>query len=431
MSLNILLPPLISAVGIYLAIRLRFFFILHPRLCFDSARRAGGRDFSALALALAGTLGVGNVVGVGVGILIGGAGSVFWLLVSAVFSSVIKYAEVALAQDSAREGGVGFPSLLRKSFRGCGRVLAAAFSLICLLLSLIMGAALQCSSVAECAQAMGYSRLLLLFPVLIAVALAIVGGERRIEKIVSIAIPLTTIIYIIACFFVVALNIQKLPSVILLIIESAFSTKAATAGIGGYALILALREGYSRGMLSNEAGAGTSAFAHTRTPDREPFDAGVFGIVEVLFDTVILCTLTGITVLLYSPSPVASGGAELIYSVFVGALGKWAGGALLFCIFCFAVSTVICWYYYGTVCLSELGATRFRAGYFVLYLVFCAVGVFYSGLELIFATDLLLFFLTLMVLATLMKNRERIAFITDTALKYNRKNDKGKDGAGS
>lgn len=416
MNLTAVLPLLITAVGIYFIVKLRFFYIIHPKTCFRKALSGNGSDYASLALALAGTLGVGNIVGVGVGILIGGPGSIFWLLVSALFSSAIKYAEVTLAVDSAKRGDCGFIGLVRRSLRG-GKFFSLAFALICLLLSLFMGAALQCSSISECAEAgIGIKRSFFLFPILLTVAAAIAGGGKRIEKVVCIIIPLTTIVYIFMCFAIIVLNIEKLGATLLLIVKSAFSTEAAVGGAGGFMALKALREGYSRGILSNEAGAGTSSFAHSRSVDREPFEAGIFGIVEVLFDTVILCTLSGLAVLLPLNSLSGEGGAALVTDAFKSALGDLSGLALFVSIFFFATSTVICWYYYGSVCWCELFGKRCRAFYFILYLLFCAIGVFYSGLSLIFITDILLFLLSVITLTVLIKNRRRVIELTPKSL---------------
>ena len=404
MNILSMLPWLITAVGIYFLIRLRFFFIIHPRKTFKSLFRGRRSDFTSLALALAGTLGVGNIVGVAVGIAVGGAGAVFWLIISAVFSSVIKYAEVALATDSGES--LGFIGTVRRSF---GRCASLIFSLICLALAFIMGGALQCSAIAEGAETgLGIGRAFFLFPILLFVAFVALGGGEKIEKCVSVIIPLTTLVYFFICISVILPRLARLPQVMADIMRGAFSIKGSFGGVLGFLTSVPIKEGYARGILSNEAGAGTSAFAHTRAMDRTPHAAGVFGILEVLFDTVILCSLTAFTILLGGADTSADSGIGIIGSVLRPALGGWSLTVLFICIFFFAISTVFCWYYYGEVCWGYIFKGRCRPIYFLMFLLSCALGVFYAEERLIFITDILLFTLSLITLSTLIKNRNRV-----------------------
>ena len=407
MSVLSILPWLISIVGAYLLIKLRCFFIFHPGRTLSAALHGSTKDLRALALALAGTLGVGNIIGVSVGIAAGGAGAVFWLLISSVFSSVIKYAEVALSVDGARGGG--FIGVIKGSFCRLGAPLASAFALLCLLLAFFMGGALQCSAIADVARdSFGISSYIIPIPLILSVGFLTLGGGEKIEKWVSFIIPIATIVYIFMCFAVIIPNISRLPQVIRDIFSGAFSTKSTGGGILGFLVSKPLSEGYARGILSNEAGAGTSSFAHIRSAERTPHAAGVFGIIEVVFDTVILCGITALTVLLAIPEAELSSGELLIAEALSQGLGGFGGIGLFICVLLFALATVICWYYYGSVCYKYLFGKRFGWFYFPLFLIFCGIGALFSSKPIIFITDILLFSLSIIATMTLLKNRQRI-----------------------
>ena len=406
------LPWLITAAGGYFLFKLRFFFILHPKKTFAAVKTGGRGDFVSLSLALAGTLGVGNIVGVSLGISIGGAGAVFWLLLSSLFSSVIKYAEVALSA-SAEKSGRGFIGIVKESFGRFGAPLATLFALLCLVLSLTMGSALQCSAAAECAQAaLKIKREYLLLPILILVAAVTSGGEKFIEKAVSIIIPLTTLVYVFMCFSVILPNFSRFPAVLSKIFSGAFSLRSAGGGMLGFISSKAISEGYARGILSNEAGAGTSSFAHIRGDGRNPHEAGVFGILEVVFDTAVLCSVTAFAILL-SPAHEAGGdfGSMLIAEAFRSVLGDFSVIALFISVLLFALATVFCWYYYGTVAGEYIFGKKFSRFYFFLFLLASGLGIFIDGERLIYFTDIILFALSLITLSTLVKNRKKVYLI--------------------
>lgn len=409
--MNILstLPWLISAVGAYFIFRLKGFFILHPIRSILPVFKGSASDMSALALALAGTLGVGNILGVSVGIAVGGAGSVLWLLISAVFSSAIKYCEVCLSVDEVKTGGEGLISLVRRGFGRLGKALSVIFTLLCLLLSLTMGSALQCSAISEGASSsLGIEPYHLLLPVLLAVAFLTLGGGEKIEKWTSIIIPLTTIIYIFLCFLIILPNFDRLPSVITKIISEALHPKSTAGGILGFMLSKPISEGYARGILSNEAGAGTSSFAHIRSSERSAHSAGLFGILEVLFDTVFLCSITAFAILTGLDEEALSEGGFLIGKAVSSGLGAGGGITLFACIFLFAIATVICWYYYGSTCFIKLLGDKFAPLYFPIFLISSAFGILFDADGLILIIDILLFTLSLITLSTLLIYRERI-----------------------
>ena len=393
MSILGLLPLMVGGVGIYLLFRLRFFFLIHPiRTVREIASALRDRDSRrSLALALAGTLGVGNIFGVAAGLMLGGAGSLFWLLVSSVFAMVIKYAETLLAYEI--KGGRGFSDLLRPPF-------STIYAVFIVLLSLFMGSALQSSAVIDVAKCgLGLKPVFSAFIFLILLLPCLIHGVGKIEQITENIIPLTTIIYIIMCFSVIFMNFSRLSNVISDILSSAFQPISVASGI----IPVAVREGVSRGILSNEAGIGSSSMAHIRGGRRSPHVAGLFGIVEVFFDTTLLCTLTGLAILMSGVDISAfSTPMSLVTAAFVGTMGDFSRYVLTFLILSFAYATIICWYFYG----SEICRRR---GFALVFIIFLLLPVVAKVDFLIYSTDLIILFMAVIVLSRIIKGRDRIA----------------------
>ena len=295
-----LLPAFISFVGAYLLIKLRFFFILKPKKTFLRIKEClkDKKSRNSFFLALAGTLGVGNVVGVSYALSVGGAGSLFWLLVSALFSSVIKYAESLLAADVKEEGDGGMMYVIKKSFVRLGVPVSILYAAFCLLLTFVMGGALQSKSAVVAASGDNFrlcAAVSLLFALIIFIS--VVKGVKRIEKITSCLIPLCTVVYVFMCLSVVIVNFHKFPEVITKIMAEAFNIKSGASGILLFLFSKSVREGFSTGLLSNEAGAGSSAMAEARAEGQKCTDVGLLGMLEVVFDTVLLCMLSGLAIL--------------------------------------------------------------------------------------------------------------------------------------
>lgn len=416
-----ILPLLLVLAGGYFLIKLRLFFILHPVRTAGRGLRAI-RDKRALAsffLALAGTLGVGNVFGVALGILIGGAGSLFWLLVSMVFAMVLKYCEVTLTgdnlyHDTDTHGGIYY--VIRSSFRLFGRPLSRLYAIAVLLLSLVMGAALQTDAVKETlleVREIPSAHLAILFTLL--TLLAIIGGADKIEKITVILIPLTTITYIFMTLCVVITNVSSLPSVIKSIISDAFRVEGAAGGVVAFLFSGALREGFARGLLSNEAGAGTSAMAHARSGVLSPATRGVLGIFEVWFDTGLVCMLTGLAILV-SVGDISSfdGGMELVMYAIGNVFGATGKTVILISVFAFAFATVICWYYYGSESWMALFGRKRRLVFLPLFLIAVFLGCFIDTYWLVYATDVLMALATALTLSALIKNSDRVKTLSES-----------------
>lgn len=413
MSFLNLLPLLITAVGTYFLIKLRFFFVLHP---IRTVKRLGRtvkdkESRAALSLALAGTLGVGNIVGVAWGISVGGAGALFWIFVSGIFSSAIKYAESSLAADKKIDAAGGMTYVLSSSFGRAGKLLGIIYATLCLSLSLTMGSALQSqSAIFGMREVTDVPEYTVAFIFAAATFAAVLGFGGRIEKATAKIIPLSTVVYIILTLTVILMNISLLPSTLLRVVREASSFHSFGGGVSSFVAIKAMREGYARGLLSNEAGAGTSAMAQTKS-GMSSSEVGLLGILEVFFDTTLLCTLTGLAVLLSGADEVGASGMETVLS----AVSAFPFGKILLTalIFAFAYSTVICWYYYGCECIRFLFGKRRSASFTAVFIFSVFIGFALPTSLLICASDMLLFFMTLLTLFALIKNSERIVFLSE------------------
>lgn len=407
MEITFLLPILVSSVGMYLLIRLRAFFIIHPIRTAAEVGRAlkDRRSRRSFLLALAGTLGVGNIFGVAAGIMIGGAGSLFWLFISSAFAMAIKYAETLLVFDVKNSRG-GTAALIAEAFEKIGPFLSPIYAILTVILALFMGAAMQSSAVVDILdgtlEISPISSVVLLLLLLIP---ALLGGVSKIENITEIIIPMTTIIYITVCFLVIFVNINRLGTVINSMIASAFSFRSA---VGGGLSFLVVKEGFARGILSNEAGVGTSAMAHARSGQQDPRMGGLFAMCEVGFDSVILCSLTGLVILTSVDNPAEfSSPMSLVYAAFYGVLGNGAAYVLIPVILAFGYATIICWYFYGL----EYSASYFRrlkTVYPLLFILSLFLPIILGDGAMLSVIDVCLLFMSFMTLSVIIKRMNKI-----------------------
>ena len=414
------LPLLLVFAGSYFLIKLRFFFLLHPFRTMGRGMRAlrDKRAAKSFFLALAGTLGVGNVFGVALGLLIGGAGSLFWLFVSMIFAMVIKYAEVVISSDNLyhdTDTHGGFYYVIRSSFKRGGRFISTLYAIATLSISLVMGAALQTDAVSETlSQIRSVPRLGLAVLFTSLTLAAIAGGTAKIEKITAVIIPLSTIIYIFITSCIVFINFDALPSVINSILTSALRPESVLGGGIGFLMSKPIREGFARGMLSNEAGAGTSSMAHARSGVLSPASAGILGILEVWFDTGLVCMLTGLAVLVSVEDISAfQGGMELVMYAVGNLFGSGGKLLVLSSVFAFAFATVICWYYYGTESWCAIFGRRRRWVFLPIFLSAVFLGCYVDSYTLVSVTDALMALATVLTVSALIKNSDRVKALSE------------------
>jgi len=365
---GVLLPILLMVAGLFFLVRLRFFLLRHPvRILKAMFGEPGKRraSFRAACVALSGTLGVGNIAGVAAAISVGGAGAVFWMWVCAFFAMVIKYVEVVTAMCFRKEGHGGASYYIEKGLEK--RWLGVLMAGIILLSSFGIGNIVQSSAAAEALWG-SFSVPKFLTGIVFAVLtlLLICGGIERVSKFSSMVIPVLSLGYVILSLAILIVNRALIPDVLRQILSEAFAPGAVLGGGGGYLIGRALRYGASRGILSNEAGCGTAAYAHA-SADNKPVVQGFWGIFEVFVDTVLLCSLTAFVVLTVNPAGGGENGMELAIRAY-SYMGDWGGDFIAISSAVYALASVVCWSYYGSECLTYLATKRkTRRLYIFLY----------------------------------------------------------------
>lgn len=339
--------------------------------------------FAAMSAALAGTMGVGNIAGVATAITAGGAGAVFWMWISALFCMILKYMEVTLSQLYKVKGAdgnyTGGPMYYIK--RGAkSPFLAGMFAVFCIFSSFGMGNMTQANTLSQSvSDTFGLSKLVIGLITAFVAALIILGGIKRIVSFTSFFVPLVSFFYLIFAFIVLfAFRANILPS-LKLIFSSAFSFEKAGWGIIGYTISRAVRFGISRGIFSNEAGLGSAPIAHAAADNEYPAAQGMWGIFEVFFDTIISCTLTALVILSTGALNVLGtdgnplDGVELTSEAFRRVLGYNSDIFLSVSIAFFAISTIICWSYYGESCVRFLVQSNAAVKVYKIVFIACIV----------------------------------------------------------
>lgn len=377
---GIIMPLFLMTTGVWLCAKMRFFFILHPiKLIKDlkKASAAGGvSPFRALSQALAGTLGVGNMTGVSAAICAGGAGAVFWMWLSALLAMSIKYFEVALAVKCRKKSADGFFGgamyYIREVFSSRAALhLSRLFALLCIANSLLTGNILQMNAAAR---ALPHIPPVITGIALCALALPVIlGGGKKVSALTLRLIPFLALLYISLSLIIIIPSLEKLPDVFFRIINEAFSLKSAGGGIGGFVITRAIRFGTTRGILSNEAGSGTSPTAHASANTKSPHHQGCFGIFEVFADTILLCTLTALVVLLTPTAPEGISGIGLTLYAFQSGAGSFAALAVAISTVLFAYATIICQSDYAFVAIESLSDKKAPKSLYVFLFCICTV----------------------------------------------------------
>lgn len=348
---------LILAAGLWFSIRTGFFQVrrvsLWVKTALGSPKEARGRGrvspFQALTTALAGSLGTGNILGVGVAITVGGPGSLFWMWASALLGMMTVFAENLLAaRHRGAPGALGY-------IEAVGRPLALVYGAGCCLASLGMGNLVQANAAAAACRRLGAPPLAVGAVLGVLVFWVARGGLACAARLTEKLVPAMAALFFAASLGVLWVFRAELPRAVASIFQGAFSLKAGAGGTAG--MLLAMGTGVSRGVFTNEAGLGSSAFAYGEVEGRSPVELGCLGIFQVFVDTILMCTVTGLCVLC---APSAGEGAELVFSAFESALGPAGAGAAAVCTALFALATVTAWSCYGREGLFYL--TKGRGG---------------------------------------------------------------------
>ena len=356
------------------------------------ARDGSMSPFQAVCTALAGTVGTGNIAGVAGAIALGGPGAIFWMWCSAFLGMCTKFSEVTLAihfREKNKNGEyVGGPMYyIKNGLSKKWHFLAVFYAVFGVLTVFGTGNATQVNTIVSSVNTalMNFnilkgepnSNVNLIFGIFIAalVAMVLLGGIKRIGQVSEKLVPFMAVLYVILALGVIILNIQRVPGVFAQIVSGAFTPRAATGGIIG-SMFLSMKRGVSRGIFSNEAGLGTGSIAHACADTDNAVHQGMFGIFEVFMDTIVICTLTGLVILLAAPniSYGQAAGAELTISGFTSTYGGWVSILTAIAMCCFAFSTIIGWGLYGSRCIEFLGGGKFVRPFLVVYSFVSIVG---------------------------------------------------------
>ncbi len=361
---------------------------------FDKTQAKDGSisPFQAVCTALAGTIGTGNIAGVAGAIALGGPGAIFWMWCSAFLGMCTKFSEVTLAihfREKNKNGEyVGGPMYyIKNGLSKKWHFLAVLYAIFGVLTVFGTGNATQVNTIVSSINTalMNFnilkgepnSNVNLIFGIFIAalVAMVLLGGIKRIGQVSEKLVPFMAVLYVILSLGVIIMNLPRVPGVFAQIVSGAFTPRAATGGIIG-SMFLSMKKGVSRGIFSNEAGLGTGSIAHACADTDNAVHQGMFGIFEVFMDTIVICTMTGLVILLAAPniSYGQAAGAELTISGFTATYGGWVSILTAIAMCCFAFSTIIGWGLYGSRCIEFLGGEKFVRPFLVVYSFVSIVG---------------------------------------------------------
>ncbi|WP_251766813.1 alanine/glycine:cation symporter family protein [Shewanella indica] len=378
---------LLVGTGIYLSFRLGFIQLLRLplalQLLFKPANGKGElSSFAALCTALSATIGTGNIVGVATAIKLGGPGALFWMWIAALFGMATKYAECLLAlkfRTTDRHGNIaGGPMYYIEKGLGLGW-LAKLFAVFGVGVAFFgIGTFAQVNAISEALtiafDVPAWSTAVVLTSLVAAVTL---GGVKRIAAVAQKLVPTMAIGYVVACLWVLLSASEAIPDAIALVLHSAFNPVAAGGGFLGAGIALAIQTGIARGVFSNESGLGSAPIAAAAAKTKEPVEQGLVSMTGTFFDTIIICTMTGLVLILTGVWNGDTAGAGMTSAAFSSATTPLIGQYLVtVALVCFAFTTILGWNYYGDRCWSYLTKGRWIPLYRWVFLGLIASGAF-------------------------------------------------------
>ena len=399
---------LILSVGIYLTVRLGLLQIRHlPRaLKYMVKNEEGGSgevtSFGALCTALSATIGTGNIVGVATALCAGGPGALFWMILAAFFGMATKYAEglLAIKYRTIDEKGhvLGGPFYYIENGMGRKwRPLAKIFAFFGAGVGLFgIGTFTQVNGISGAVKnffdpnnahmislfGKDYSYMVLVASVIITVCVAavVLGGIKRIAAVSQVVVPFMAVAYVLAALSIIIFNIQEVPAAIALVVKSAFGVKAMAGGALG-TMLAAMQSGIARGIFSNEAGLGSAPIAAAAAQTKEPVRQGLVSMTGTFIDTIVICTMTGLSIVISGTWNVGLEGVEVTTKAFQMGMPfppVVPSFILMLCLVFFAFTTILGWNYYGERCLEYLtnGRMKIVMGYRYLYILAVFIGPF-------------------------------------------------------
>ncbi len=335
--------------------------------------------FQAMTTALAASLGTGNIAGVATAVVIGGPGAVFWMWISGFLGMITSFAENALGIYYRKKSGTGewcggAMYIIQgglsnhKLLKPLSKPLAILFACFCTLASFGMGNMVQINTISKTMEStFSLPPVLTGISVAMILGLIIFGGVKRIGATTEKLVPIMALLYIIGALIVVFKNINSLLPTLISIFKSAFGFSAFSGGVSGAIIRKAASEGFKRGVFSNEAGLGSSVLVHCASDITEPAELGMWGMFEVFFDTVVMCTVTALVILI--PDTTGATGATLVAKACAeNGFGMYGSAFIAISILFFAFSTCLGWSYYGAKCVEYLFGERSVTLYKVIFI---------------------------------------------------------------
>ena len=365
---------LILAAGMWFTLRGRFMQLWRlPRLAAGALRGGdpAGEEhvsaFQALTASLAGSLGTGNIIGVAAALTAGGPGAIVWMWISGFFGMMTVYAESVLAAKFASPDAPGAVGYVR---RALGRHAAKLYAAGCVLSALGMGTMAQTGAVSAALQAIRVPPWVSGVLVAALLVLCVRGGLQKAVRVTEKLVPFMAGLFLLASGAVLVLRYDRIPGAVASMLHAAFTWRAGAGGAVG--MLTAMRVGVSRGVFTNEAGLGSGTFALARAAGKTPEQIGTLGALQVFIDTIVLCTITALCLLV---SPAAGDGAAQTLASFSAVLGGAGHAAVSVSMALFAFATVVAWSCYGMDALHVLAPSAGRAGRRI-YVAFAALSCF-------------------------------------------------------
>ena len=377
---------LLVGTGILLTVRLRGIQVTmlgHAlRETFARSRENEMGDishFKALMIALAATIGTGNIIGVATAISVGGPGALFWMWVTAAVGMATKYGEGVLAVKYrvVDENGEMAGGPMYYLERGLGQKwLGVLFALFGAIASFGIGNTVQANAVSgNLKEALGIDPLLTGVVLAACTAAVIIGGVKKIGNVAAVMVPVMAVVYVCGCLAILVRFAGEVPAAFALVFSDAFTGTAATGGFVGATVMLAIQKGVSRGVFSNESGLGSAPIAAAAAKTNEPCQQALVSMTGTFIDTIIVCTMTGLVLIVTGAWHSGTEVAALTKSAFdIGLPGNAGGFIVSFGIIFFAYSTILGWAYYGEKCMEYLAGVRAVLPYRLIYSVSVAVG---------------------------------------------------------
>lgn len=353
------------------------------RMLWSGRASAGEGDitpFNALMTSLSATIGTGNIAGVATAIFLGGPGAMFWMWCTALVGMATKYAEAVLAvkyREVDEEGNhIGGPMFYIKNGLGSKWVwLGGVFAVFGAMAGFGIGNTVQANSVADALNSkFAIPHLVTGLVMAVLAALVLIGGIRRIAEVAGKLVPFMAIAYVLAGLVVISMNIGAVPDAIVLIVKSAFNPVAATGGFAGAAVWAAIRFGVARGVFSNEAGLGSAPIAHAAAETDSPVRQGTVAMLGTFIDTIIICSITGLVIVITGAWTGGETGASLSSAAFEMALPGVGGYVVTLGLVLFAFTTLLGWSFYGEKCVEYLFGIKSITPFRILWIIAVPIG---------------------------------------------------------